>query len=211
MTVTSVTKRGAAERIDPYLLVRRQIITDHHGPTLSVHVQAVVDDVDRSRLLTCIGFETLIKKPIMVGALPFELNRQPNGLPNNPKLANFLTNDDSLEITVRGLLTGQRHVTESLWEILAFEFIARHGFDMLLELMGVLDRFGEDIRYLGAGRVNEQVAIEEGHVAHDHLRCGGNATNGLGKGPIAVDPLETVGCTSCGMNTRSRHDRQAAP
>jgi hypothetical protein len=76
-------------------------------------------------------------------------------------------NGDRLEISVRSLLTGQQYVADSLWEILAFELIARHGFDMLLELMGVLERFGEDIRYLGTTHGNEEAGIEDSHVAQD--------------------------------------------
>ena len=48
----------------------------------------------------------------------------------SPALATFLKNDACPEITVKTMLTGQLHQGSNIWEMMAFELIAKLAFGL---------------------------------------------------------------------------------
>jgi hypothetical protein len=67
-----------------------------------------------------------------------------------PALANFLKNDACPEITVKTLLMGQLHQGANIWEMMAFELVAKLAFDNFLALCETVEDLKRDIIFEGS-------------------------------------------------------------
>jgi hypothetical protein len=73
----------------------------------------------------------------------------------SPALATFLKNDACPEITVKTMLTGQLHQGSNIWEMMAFELIAKLAFDNFLALCATVGDLKRDIYYEGSDHLLE--------------------------------------------------------
>ena len=68
-----------------------------------------------------------------------------------PALSTFLKNDACPEITVKTLLCGQMHQGSNVWEMMAFELIAKLAFDNFAALCHTIGDLNRDVVYEGPG------------------------------------------------------------
>jgi len=67
-----------------------------------------------------------------------------------PALATFLKNDACPEITVKTLMAGQLHQGANVWEMMAFELIAKLAFDNFLALCDTIADLKRDVIFEGS-------------------------------------------------------------
>ncbi|HMN37863.1 MAG TPA: hypothetical protein PKD49_09185 [Hyphomicrobium sp.] len=67
----------------------------------------------------------------------------------SPALSAFLKNDACPEITVKTLLAGQMHQGSNIWEMMAFELIAKLAFDNFAALCDTIGDLNRDVVYEG--------------------------------------------------------------
>lgn len=70
-----------------------------------------------------------------------------------PALSAFLKNDACPEITVKTILCGQLHQGANVWEMMAFELIAKLAFDNFLALCETIGDLKRDVWFEGSNRV----------------------------------------------------------
>lgn len=73
--------------------------------------------------------------------------------PLAPALNAFLKNDACPEITVKTLMAGQLHQGANVWEMMAFELIAKLAFDNFLMLCDTVLDLKRDIMFEGSNAV----------------------------------------------------------
>jgi len=137
----------------PRLLIRKAMIAGNGKPRPVIQVQAILEPALQARLNELFGTEVLFKRAVYAQGFPAG-----TPVPNAaiaPALGSFLKNDACPEITVKTLLAGQTLQTNSLWDILAFEYIAQRAFDNLCELaLGVM-QIGTERIYRGTGAADQ--------------------------------------------------------
>lgn len=112
-------------------------------------VQAIVDPKVRAILDEHFLSEPLFKRSAYSGAWPAGALAIPAALA--PALGALLKNDACPEITVKTLLGGQLHQGANVWEMMAFEFIAKVSFDNFAAIVETVSEMGRDIVYAGNG------------------------------------------------------------
>lgn len=71
----------------------------------------------------------------------------------SPAMSTFLKNDACPEITVKTLLAGQLHQGANVWEMMAFELIAKLAFDNFVALCETVGDLKRDIYFEGSNTV----------------------------------------------------------
>lgn len=114
-----------------------------------VQVQAVVDPDIQATLLEHFPNENLFKRSSYAMGLPAGVT--PPSPSIAPHLAALLKNDACPEITVKTILAAQLHQGASLWEAMAFEYIAKRAFDSLVDIVQCVSELKTETVYLGPG------------------------------------------------------------
>lgn len=124
-------------------------------------VQAIVDPKVRAVLDEHFLAEPLFKRAAYSAAWPAGALAIPASLA--PSLSALLKNDACPEITVKTLLGGQLHQGANVWEMMAFEFIAKLAFDNFSAIVQSVSEMGSDVIYVGNGVIDtdaEQFAAD---------------------------------------------------
>ena len=115
----------------PRLIIRKAMIDVGGKQKPVIQVQAVFDAALHARLNDLFGTEILFKRAVYAQGFPEGTPLPSPGMA--PALGAFLKNDACPEVTVKSLLAGQKVQTNSLWDVVAFEYIAKRAFDNLCE------------------------------------------------------------------------------
>ena len=70
-------------------------------------------------------------------------------------LAAFLKNDACPEVTVKSLMSAQLHQGATVWEMMAFEFVAKLAFENFLGLCASVSELGRDVIYEGVSAAGD--------------------------------------------------------
>jgi hypothetical protein len=61
----------------------------------------------------------------------------------------MLKSDGCPEVTIKTILAGQTYQANGIWDMLAFEYIAKRAFDALLDVMAGVNELRTETRYYG--------------------------------------------------------------
>ncbi|MEZ5900835.1 MAG: hypothetical protein AB7S74_03685 [Hyphomicrobium sp.] len=112
------------------------------------YVQAVVDADVKAVLDEHFLTDQLFKRAAYAQSWPEGAIAIPAAIA--PALGAFLKNDACPEITVKTLMSGQMHQGSNVWEMMAFELIAKLAFDNFVALCDTVADLGRDIVYEGS-------------------------------------------------------------
>lgn len=112
------------------------------------HVQATVEQDVQALLEEHFVTDVLFKRAAYAAAWPKGALDIPPAIA--PALSNFLKNDACPEITVKTMLAGQLHQGANVWEMMAFEFVAKLAFENFLVLCDTVGDLNRDVVYDGA-------------------------------------------------------------
>ena len=87
---------------------------------------------------------------VVVSASPTDADTVKPEKVTAPALATFLKNDACPEITVKTLMAGQLHQGANVWEMMAFELIAKLAFDNFLALCDTIADLKRDVIFEGS-------------------------------------------------------------
>lgn len=130
----------------PKLLIRKAMMNIQGKTKPCVQVQAVVDEKMQALLTEYFLNENLFKRSMYQSGLP--AGAPAPGPSLAPHLSNLIKNDACPELTVKSILGGQLYQASSIWEIMAFEYIAMRSFDSLAELMMSARALGTETQYM---------------------------------------------------------------
>lgn len=152
----------------PQLVIRKAMMDVGGKPRPVIQVQAVFDPALTSRLNELFGTEILFKRAVYAQGFPEGSPVPSPGMA--PALGAFLKNDACPEVTVKSLLAGQKVQTNSMWDIVAFEYIAKRCFDNLCEFAAGVAELGTEKHYFGPNTTdfvafNADTAAEERALA----------------------------------------------
>lgn len=131
----------------PRLVIRKAMMDVGGKQRPVIQVQALFEPALQARLNDLFGTEILFKRAVYAQGFPDGTPIPTPGMA--PALGAFLKNDACPEITVKSLLAGQKLQTNSLWDIVAFEYIAKRAFDNLCEFAAAAAELGTEKHYLG--------------------------------------------------------------
>lgn len=140
---------GHGTMASPKLIIRKALVDVGGKMRPIIQVKAVVDDDQAAKLNELFGAEVLFKRAVYAQGFPAGTPVPSPGMA--PALGAFLKNDACPEITVKTLLAGQKLQTNSLWDIVAFEYIAKRAFDSLCEFATTASELGTEKIYNGDG------------------------------------------------------------
>lgn len=129
------------------LLIRKALMPIQGRNRPCVQVQAMVDPAIQALLLEHFSNENLFKRSSYAMGLPAGAPIPSPGLA--PHLGNLLKSDACPEITVKTILTGQLHQAQTVWEMMAFEYIAKRAFDGLTDIMACVNELQTETTYTG--------------------------------------------------------------
>lgn len=115
------------------LKIRKGMVNIQGRNRPCIQVQAAIPQRMQALLLEHFSNENLFKRSSYANGFPAGA---PIPSPSiAPHLLTMLKNDACPEITVKSILAGQTHQGQSIWEMMAFEYIAKRAFDGLVDLM----------------------------------------------------------------------------
>lgn len=138
------------------LVIRKGMFLIQGKVRACCNVQAIVDPKVRAILDEHFLAEPLFKRAAYLAAWP--VGALPIPAPLAPALSALLKNDACPEITVKTLLAGQLHQGANVWEMMAFEFIAKMAFDNFQAIVQTVSEMGSDVIYAGNGVVQSDAA-----------------------------------------------------
>lgn len=152
----------------PRLLIRKAMMDVGGKPRPVIQVQAIFEPALSARLTDFFGTEILFKRAVYAQGFPEGSPVPTPGMA--PALGAFLKNDACPEVTVKSLLAGQKVQTNSMWDIVAFEYIAKRCFDNLCEFAAGVAELGTEKHYFGPNTTdfvafNADTAAEERALA----------------------------------------------
>lgn len=131
------------------LMIRKGMVNIQGRNRPCVQVQADVGEDMQAVLLEHFTNENLFKRSSYSNGLPPGVPTPSPGL--SPHLFALLKNDACPEITVKTILAGQLHQANGIWEMMAFEYIAKRAFDALCDMMASVNELQTETVYMGAG------------------------------------------------------------
>lgn len=143
-TVRAMSKSAPAAK----LLIRKRMQLIQGKVRPCCYVQAFVDAGTQGALEEHFLTDQLFKRSAYAQSWPQGAIDIPAALA--PALSTFLKNDACPEITVKTLLTGQLHQGANVWEMMAFELIAKLSFDNFLALCVTVGDLKRDIYFEGS-------------------------------------------------------------
>ncbi len=111
------------------------------------HVQARVEQDVQAVLEEHFVTEVLFKRAAYAAAWPAGALEIPPALAS--AMSNFLKNDACPEITVKTFLAGQLHQGANVWEMMAFEFVAKLAFENFIVLCDTVGELNRELAYEG--------------------------------------------------------------
>ena len=129
----------------PRLLIRKAMLDIQGKVRPCIQVQAQVDAAMVEKLMKSFATENLFKRSSYSSGFP-------DGVPVPaaalvPHLNAFMKNDACPEVTVKTILAGQMQQCSSIWEVMAFEYVAQRAFDSLCEIIKAASEFGTETNY----------------------------------------------------------------
>lgn len=131
----------------PRLTIRKAMMDVGGKPKPVIQVQAIFEPALAARLIDMFGAEVLFKRAVYAQGFPAGTPVPTPGMA--PALGAFLKNDACPEVTVKTLLAGQKLQTNSMWDVVAFEYIAKRSFDSLCEFAAGVAELGTEKHYFG--------------------------------------------------------------
>jgi hypothetical protein len=141
---------------EPKLVIKKGMFLIQGKVRACCNVQALIAPDMRALLDENFLSEPLFKRAAYASAWPEGAIKIPPALA--PHLSALLKNDACPEITVKTLLAGQLHQGANVWEMMAFEFIAKLAFDNFTAIVDSVSEMGKHVIYAGNGRVLTDVA-----------------------------------------------------
>ncbi len=132
----------------PKLLIRKGMVMIQGRSRPCIQVLAIVDPTVKARLEESFQGENLFKRSAYATGFPAGFPTPSASLA--PHLGILMKSDACPEVTVKTILGGQLYQAGSLWEMKAFEFIARRAFDALVDLIETVLELGRETTYLPA-------------------------------------------------------------
>lgn len=131
------------------LLIRKGMVSIQGRSRPCIQIQAAIDPDMQAVLLEHFSNENLFKRSSYSSGLPAGVPLPAPAL--SPHLFNLLKNDACPEITVKTILAGQLHQANGIWEMMAFEYIAKRAFEGLLDMMACVNELQTETSYAGGG------------------------------------------------------------
>ena len=138
------------------LIIRKGMFLIQGKVRACCNVQAIVDPKVRAILDEHFLAEPLFKRAAYLSACPAVALPIPASLA--PALSALLKNDACPEITVKTMLAGQLHQGANVWEMMAFEFIAKMAFDNFQAIVQTVSEMGTDVIYAGNGVIETEMS-----------------------------------------------------
>lgn len=154
------------------LVIRKGMFLIQGKVRACCNVQAIVDPKVRAILDEHFLSEPLFKRSAYSAAWPAGTLPIPAALA--PPLNALLKNDACPEITVKTVLAGQLHQGANVWEMMAFEFIAKIAFDNFQAIVQTVSEMGSDVIYAGNGVVETEVAQFDADTAAEMRALSGD-------------------------------------
>ena len=136
----------------PKMIIRKKMLLIQGKVRPCCHVQAKVTPALQAFLVEHFGGEALFKRAAYAQNWPKGAIEIPGSIA--PALAQFLKNDACPEITVKTITAGQMHQGSGVWEMMAFELVAKLAFDNFLALCTTIGEMGQDVVYQGQGEAD---------------------------------------------------------
>lgn len=134
--------------MDARLQIRKGIVNVQGRNRPVVQIQAEIDPDMREALSTHFISENLFKRSSYASGFPAGVPTPSASL--SPHLNAMLKSDQCPEITVKTILAGQNYQANGIWDLMAFEYIAKRAFDALLDIMVVVNELQTQTTYCGA-------------------------------------------------------------
>ena len=131
----------------PKLVIKKKMLFIQGKVRPCCQVQAYVSPGMQAALDEHFQSETLFKRAAYASSWPANALDVPAALA--PALSAFLKNDACPEITVKTILASQMHQGANVWEMMAFEFVAKLAFENFLALTRTVAELGIDVIYDG--------------------------------------------------------------
>ena len=131
----------------PKLIIKKKMLLIQGKVRPCCQAQAVVSPALQAVLDEHFQGEALFKRAAYAQAWPKGALEVPPCI--SPALSAFLKNDACPEITVKTLMSGQLHQGASVWEMIAFEFVAKLAFENFIGLCTTVSEMGRDVIYEG--------------------------------------------------------------
>lgn len=132
----------------PKLIIKKKMLLIQGKVRPCCQAQAVVEPELQAVLDEHFASEALFKRAAYASTWPQGALEPPPHIA--PALSAFLKNDACPEITVKTLMAAQLHQGANVWEMMAFEFIAKLAFDNFVGLCTTASELGRDMIYEGA-------------------------------------------------------------
>jgi hypothetical protein len=129
----------------PRLMIRKAMVDIQGKIKPCIQVQADIDPAMSEKILKSFATENLFRRASYSQGFPVGVPTPAASLA--PHLTAFIKNDACPEITVKTLLAGQMQQCASIWEVIAFEYIAQRAFDSLCEVMKAASEIGTETTY----------------------------------------------------------------
>ncbi len=133
----------------PRLLIRKAMLNIQGRIRPCIQVQADVSPELTAKLNQHFLNENLFRRASYAQGFPAGV---PAPAPSMaPHLTAFIKNDACPEITVKTLLAGQMQQCTSIWEVIAFEYIAQRAFDSFCAVAKTVAEVGTETVYQPEG------------------------------------------------------------
>ena len=141
----------------PKLVIKKKMLFIQGKVRPCCQVQAFVSPELQAALDEHFHAETLFKRAAYASSWPANALEVPAALA--PALSAFLKNDACPEITVKTITASQMHQAANVWEMMAFEFIAKLAFENFLALSRTVSELGVDVIYDGVTQGGDLAAF----------------------------------------------------
>lgn len=145
------------------LVIKKRMLLIQGKVRPCCHVQALVTPDVQAALDEYFQAEALFKRAAYAQTWPKGAIEVPAAIA--PALTNFLKNDACPEITVKTITAGQMHQGANVWEMMAFEFVAKLAFDNFSSLVQAVQELNKDVSYYGALTQAEDAYALESEIA----------------------------------------------
>lgn len=144
------------------LIIRKRMLLIQGKTRPCCHVQALVEPSVQAVIEEHFVTEPLFKRAAYAQSWPKgAIEPSPVIV---PALNTFLKNDACPEITVKTMLAGQLHQGSNVWEMMAFELIAKLAFDNLLGLCETVLELDRELVFEGTSPPRFDVRETDGAV-----------------------------------------------
>jgi hypothetical protein len=133
--------------MQPKLLIRKGMMNIQGRNRPVIQIEAAVDPAMVALLSEHFINENLFKRSSYASGFPQGVPLPPPSVV--PHLGNMLKSDACPEITVKTILAGQNYQANGIWDLMAFEYIAKRAFDNLLDVMACAAELKTETTYMG--------------------------------------------------------------